>query len=540
MKEYSYEDLLAKMSDLRMLAVPPEEGEKGGCFSSYDRHSVYNEDGDCYENWHANEDNNGFICSEPDGNVVFDMEGPGVIWRVWSALALEGNIRVYIDDMENPVIRMPFRLFFERFYHVEFASNFPNLMPTLSRGRNRWIPIPFNRHCKIVLEEDWGAYYHITYTKFSQDTQLPVYNRELEKEIQIPLAELDRKFSFRGECPWLHGKGEYSERLTTFCAARTATPVFCSGTPGGITKLSMDFRNLSDTRCAELMRSLLLEIHWDGESESSVLCPVGDFFGTAPGCNDFKTLPVSMQGGVGVSQWYMPYRSVKITLRNASEQDISLPIEVTTVKLDRKEVECVMRFHTKWHKDDFLYLDHARFDKSGDRWPDWAMLLCKGKGRFCGVHLSVKDTWPVPEEKSEEWWYGFVDNSLIDWWWGEGDEKFFVDGEKFPSTFGTGSEDYIGYSFAALPPHTLFDSAYACQSMVPIDGNGYTSVARFHVCDNIPFNSGFEAFIEKYKENQWGEGSECRYACTVYWYLMHDGTNADPYTVINDTQLCIE
>lgn len=39
----------------------------------------------------------------------------------------------------------------------------------------------------------------------------------------------------------------------------------------------------------------------------------------------------------------------------------------------------------------------------------------------------------------------------MDWWWGEGDEKLFVDGEKFPSTFGTGSEDYVGYAWAAEP-----------------------------------------------------------------------------------------
>jgi len=533
MKEYTYSDLLEKMSDLRMLAIPPEEGEKGGCFSSYDRRSVYNSTEDRYEDWDANADHNGYIYTEAGGIVVFDMEGPGVIWRIWSALALEGNIRVYIDDMENPAIKMPFRLFFERFYHMEFSSNYPNLTPTLSRGRNRWIPIPFSRRCKIVLEEGWGAYYHITYTKFPQEISLPIYSKELEKGIQIPLAELDRKFHFREECPWLHEKNELTECLTVFCAAKKTALAFRSESPGAITKMSMDFRNLFGPRCNELMRSLLLEIHWDDEELSSVLSPAGDFFGTAPGCNNFKTLPVNMQGGVGVSHWYMPYRSVIITLRNVSEEDIYIPIEVTTVKLDREEVKRSMRFHAKWHKDDYLNLDQTRFKKSGDRWPDWPMLLCKGKGRFCGVHLCVKNIWPIPEGKPDEWWYGFVDNPSVDWWWGEGDEKFFVDGEKFPSTFGTGSEDYIGYSFAALPPHIPFHSAYACQSMVPIDGNGFTSVARFHVCDNIPFFSGFEAFIEKYKDNQWGEGCECLYACTAYWYLLHDEKHADPYTKIS-------
>jgi hypothetical protein len=46
---------------------------------------------------------------------------------------------------------------------------------------------------------------------------------------------------------------------------------------------------------------------------------------------------------------------------------------------------------------------------------------------------------------------GAWDKKNIDWWWGEGDEKFFVDGEQFPSTFGTGSEDYVGTPLSPLP-----------------------------------------------------------------------------------------
>jgi hypothetical protein len=57
-----------------------------------------------------------------------------------------------------------------------------------------------------------------------------------------------------------------------------------------------------------------------------------------------------------------------------------------------------------------------------DRWPDWTMIKTEGRGRFMGVMLHV---W-----------------NPRGGWWGEGDEKFFVDGEKYPSTFGTGSEDY--------------------------------------------------------------------------------------------------
>ena len=59
-----------------------------------------------------------------------------------------------------------------------------------------------------------------------------------------------------------------------------------------------------------------------------------------------------------------------------------------------------------------------------DRKPDWVILATQGRGQFCGVML---DVW-----------------NPRGGWWGEGDEKFFVDGEKFPSTIGTGSEDYFG------------------------------------------------------------------------------------------------
>ena len=76
-------------------------------------------------------------------------------------------------------------------------------------------------------------------------------------------------------------------------------------------------------------------------------------------------------------------------------------------------------------------------------------------------------------------------------WWGEGDEKFFVDGEKFPSTFGTGSEDYFGYAWSNP---TLFQHAYHNQP-IAMGNKGHIVVNRWHVSDNVPFQTGFEAAI---------------------------------------------
>jgi hypothetical protein len=128
------------------------------------------------------------------------------------------------------------------------------------------------------------------------------------------------------------------------------------------------------------------------------------------------------------------------------------------------------------------------------------MLRTQGRGRFCGVMLHV---W-----------------NPRGGWWGEGDEKFFVDGEKFPSTFGTGSEDYFGYAWC---DSHLFQRPYHCQTMTE-SNRGHQSVLRWHIVDNVPFTESFEGCIEKYFRNQ-----DCGtlYACLPVWYLAPEGN--DPY-----------
>ena len=105
----------------------------------------------------------------------------------------------------------------------------------------------------------------------------------------------------------------------------------------------------------------------------------------------------------------------------------------------------------------------------------------------------------------------------------DGDEKFYVDGEKFPSTFGTGSEDYVGYAWSAEAPFPMFESPFASQPHVPIDSNGHTSINRFHIADNVPFRKSFTAVIERFKT----QVDECETDYVAYFYLRPD--QEDPY-----------
>jgi hypothetical protein len=105
-------------------------------------------------------------------------------------------------------------------------------------------------------------------------------------------------------------------------------------------------------------------------------------------------------------------------------------------------------------------------------------------------------------------------------WWGEGDEKIYVDGESFPSHFGTGTEDYYGYAWC-FPG--LFTHAYHSQSRCDGPGNyGRTSVNRFHILDRIPFRESFRFDMELW---HWHEQCKVNMAVTSYWYARPGGSD---------------
>ena len=111
---------------------------------------------------------------------------------------------------------------------------------------------------------------------------------------------------------------------------------------------------------------------------------------------------------------------------------------------------------------------------------DMPYLVACGKGRFLGVAVMVVNHSGIPTP------YGS--------WWGEGDEKIFVDGCGFPVFFGTGSEDYFNYSWSRPD---LFDHPYCGQPLNSGPGNaGYVSNHRWHILDSILFKSSFAFYME--------------------------------------------
>jgi len=420
-----------------------------------------------------------------------EMDGPGCLWRIWSARTAKGHVKIFLDGQEQPAVDLPFE---EYFTGKSAPLDYPTLSYALEaqgcKGKNMYLPIPYQKSCKIVAEEGWGRYYHFTYTTFPKGTKVPTFKSKLPKENVAALKKLDAFFQNNlGTDPAGKREGQETVDKKVNAPAGKTTEVAKLTGPRAITalKVKTNFADRDDQMAT--LRQLALQITFDGCEEPAVWCPLGDFFGTAPGENHYKSLTTGMTGDGFYSYWYMPFaKEAVVEVVNGGESARDVEFEIVHAPL-LGSFDGMGHFHCKWHRD--------IFPVTKDRWPDWTMLRTEGSGRFCGVMLHV---WNPKGG-----------------WWGEGDEKFFVDGEKFPSTIGTGSEDYFGYAWGNAH---LFQTPYHCQTMTE-NNRGHQSLLRWHIADNVPFQKSFEGCIEKYFGNDRGT----LFACVACWYLDPEGTD---------------
>ena len=501
---YSYADLVGRLTDLKALATPPQPGEKTALASSFDRKSQYDATHDQYIDWGANGDGGGIIRMEGDTAVLADIQGPGCIWRIWSARPHNGHVKIYLDGSTTPAVDLPFTAYCDG---SQEPFNRPALVYTTNaEGYNNYTPISFQKSCKIVAEKNWGEYYHFNYTQFPPETVVPTFHLPLSSADAAALDHANDLLLHAGQNPNLKSPTDEVIRQHITAEPGKSTVVYDGSGSGAITGLRVKFDIPTDIVAQRaLLRQLALRITWDNQSQPAVWSPLGDFFGTPAGALPFDSLPAGLgQDGYWYSYWYMPF-GTRATLSIDNDGPTPLPMdwEITRAQLTQKP-DNLLRFHAKWHRDAFL--------PRADREPDWTLLATQGKGRFVGTQLHIF-------------------NARGDWW-GEGDEKFFVDGEKFPSTFGTGSEDYFGYAWGNPEiffkpfhgqPYKEYDiSEFRC----PTRDGGHISNFRWHISDNVPFQTGFEGAIEKYILNE----RSTFYTAVAYWYLDLAGT--DPYPIV--------
>ena len=248
-------------------------------------------------------------------------------------------------------------------------------------------------------------------------------------------------------------------------------------------------------------RYSILRIYWDDQEQPSVECPVGDFFASAwDTFAPLSSLAVCVNPGSAFnSYWEMPFRKrCRITMTNIGHDAMTLYYQINYVLTDVPENAAY--FHAQFRRNNPLPYKEVHTILDGVR----------GQGHFAGVYMA----WGV--------------NNCG--WWGEGEIKFFLDGDgEFPTICGTGTEDYFcgSYNFEnkATKQYQEFTTPYAGLSQVIRPDGVYHSQTRFgmyrwHIVDPVRFQQDLRITIQAL-----GWRSGARYmplqddiASTAFWY----------------------
>lgn len=220
-------------------------------------------------------------------------------------------------------------------------------------------------------------------------------------------------------------------------------------------------------------RMNILRIYWDGEEEPSIECPAGDFFACGMGpYTKVNSLAVCVNPKSGFNcYWSMPFRkSCKITMTNIAEKDMTLYYQVDYALTDVPK--------------DMAYL-HAQFRRVNplpDKTDYTIVDGIEGKGQYVGTYM----IWG---------------SNSTPGWWGEGEIKFFMDGDKkFPTICGTGTEDYFCGSYGFANPkgggYLEYNTAYAGMPQVITGEHPRFGLYRWHITDPIRFEQDLRVTMQ--------------------------------------------
>ncbi len=212
---------------------------------------------------------------------------------------------------------------------------------------------------------------------------------------------------------------------------------------------------------------VILRMYWDDAKEPAVEAPIGDFFGSGFGLRkELKSVPVQVEGGDGYNcYWPMPFaRHAVITITNEnpekSVRSFYYQIDYSEEALPEKTAYFCAQYRNEFP------------EKTGK---DYLIMETEGEGQYVGTVMSVRSRSPF--------------------WFGEGDARFYVDGDKKPTIQGTGTEDYFlmawGLNENQFP---YYGCIYMSQDFEDL-GVEYC-LYRWHLADPIRFSKSLKFEIE--------------------------------------------
>ncbi len=251
-------------------------------------------------------------------------------------------------------------------------------------------------------------------------------------------------------------------------------------------------------------RSAVIRMYWDGSNKPAVEVPLGDFFAAGHGMQvdvNSSRVATSSFGRAYNCYWSMPFRkAARITLSNESETE-SMGLYWSVEWEKRAIPEDVPYFYAQYRQENPV--------KSGS---DYLIADIKGKGHYAGTVLSVRASHPG--------------------WFGEGDDRFYVDGDTIPTLQGTGTEDYFNDAWAFRVVNRPY---YGVSIWEGMNAGSHITAYRWHVTDPVFFEDSLKFTIE-HKGNLFFENNTLAEAYTdrrpdlfssvAFWYQQGE---PDPF-----------
>jgi hypothetical protein len=490
--------LLNEMVDYDSVARWPEPAFTVRQASSYDRSRIAPDK----PGWFANNDGSNYIRTEVhagrEERVMLDADGPGAIVRFFltSGGSRAARIRVYLDGAETPTIEWP---------TFDLLDGGPNVgEPLCSRhpaplghgGSTLYLPIPYAHHCKVTVEEADPAhpgarYYHIDYRTYARSADVETFSSASLKAASPIIDRVNRLLS-EPPVPSTTKTVGFDCTLPSGGAREIELPAG----PSAVRQLELSVgANLSPAAREQALRSVVIQGAFDGEA-GAIWCPVGDFIGSGAGgrplASWYRTVD---EHGQAVCRWTMPYHEHgRLALQNLGDRPVrvKLTAHIGSWAWDDRS----LYFHGNWRQQTRIPARPFR---------DWNFVTVADRGVLVGDVMSVYN--PLPS------------------WYGEGNEKIWVDGEPFPSHIGTGTEDYYNASWAPNPVYqTPFTNHPRIDDPLSQGQNVYT---RSRNLDAVPFDQSlqFDFEIETWRD------SVVDYSATTYWYGAagaHGGVGPQP------------
>ena len=291
----------------------------------------------------------------------------------------------------------------------------------------------------------------------------PLY--QLPEGVETRWASPENPSGARGQAGRAGG-GRKGAPTIAIRAGASAVLAEARGTSGTVRRIWMTFGD----RSPRMLRSLRIDMYWDGAKTPAVSAPLGDFFGIGLGRTAvFESALFSNPEGRSFNSIVpMPFRTgMRIVLTNESGADLPELFYDVDYTIGDRHPPGVLYFHAHWRRENPTKLVQ-----------DYELLpRISGKGRFLGTNVGVL----VNREE------------YFNTWWGEGEVKIYLDGDtELPTLAGTGAEDYIGTAWGQGQYAQLYQG-----SPVADEGRMQWAFYRYHIPDPVYFRRDVRVTIQQ-------------------------------------------